>query len=236
LGVAYLALLAMFIALHGKAYYMVPFYCVLFAAGGAAWEQVRGRARPVLAGLAMLSVIGLGCVVAPMALPILSPEQTIAHGKRLGITPPQAERAAIAELPQHLADMFGWNELVATVAKVRATLPAEERARVQIIAGNYGEAAAIDWLGPTWGLPSAYSPHNAYFMWATPEATDAPVIVLGRRLTDGDKLNTVFDQVTMVGRTACNHCMPYERDLSVFLCRGWKNPPGRIWPTLKFFF
>ncbi len=235
LGVAYLALLVLFVVMHGKAYYLVPFYCVLFAAGGAAWEGVSGRARPTLAGLGVVSIVGLGCVTAPLAIPVLSPVQTIAHGKRLGISPPQAERAAVAELPQHLADMFGWDELVAKVAEIRDMLPEGERAQAQIVAGNYGEAAAVDWLGPARGLPRAHSPHNAYFRWGPPKAADGPVIVVGRRF-DRTRLDTLFEQVTVAGRTTCDHCMPHERDLPVYLCRGWRRPPAELWPALKLYY
>jgi 4-amino-4-deoxy-L-arabinose transferase-like glycosyltransferase len=236
LGIAYLTLLASFILMKGKAYYLVPFYVVLFAAGGAAWEQTAGRLRRGLATVAVFAIVGVGCLTAPLAMPVLSPEATIAWSKKLGLAPPQAERAALAELPQHLADMFGWPELVASVAQVRDALPADERNHAQILVGNYGEAAAIDWLGPAYGLPPARAPHNAYFMWGPPRTTDGPVIVLGNRRIDEPRLHDYFERVSLVGRTRCRHCMPFERDLPVFLCRGFKRPAADIWPSLKFYF
>jgi hypothetical protein len=236
LGVAYLALLLLFIVLRGKAYYLVPYDCVLFAAGGVAWEQVSRRLRHGLAVVGMVAIVGIGALTAPLAMPLLSTEATIAWSSRIGLRPPRAERAAVAELPQHLADMFGWPEMVATLARARDTLPVEERGRVQVVAGNYGEAAAIDWLGPAQGLPKAHSPHNAYFMWGPPANTNAPVIVLGGRHLDETRLAGYFEQVTQVGETTCDHCMPHERNLPVFVCRGWKRPPAEIWPTLRFYY
>jgi len=235
LGVAYLVLLVLFIAMRGKAYYLVPFYGVLFAAGGAAWERTARRWRRGLAVVGVVAIVGLGTLTAPLAMPVVSPEATIAWSKRLGLAPPQAERAAVAELPQHLADMLGWPELVASVASVRDALPPTERERVQIVAGNYGEAGAIDWLGPALGLPPAHSFHNAYFMWGPPTTSDGPVIVVGGRGL-GERLGGLFAQVALAARTDCRHCMPHERDLPIYVCRGWKRPAEAAWPALKHFF
>jgi 4-amino-4-deoxy-L-arabinose transferase-like glycosyltransferase len=235
LGLSYLVLLVLFVVMRGKAYYLLPFYSVLFAAGGAAWERTTGRLRQGLAILGVVVIAGVGGLTAPLAMPVVSPEATIAWSKRLGLAPPQAERSAVAELPQHLADMLGWPELVASVARVRDALPAHERNHVQIVVGNYGEAGAIDWLGPAHGLPPAHSPHNAYFMWGPPKTTPEPVIVVGGRWL-GDRLGGLFDTVSIEGHSDCRYCMPHERDLPIFVCRGWKLPASEIWPTLKHFY
>lgn len=236
LGVSYLLLLALFIVMRGKAYYLVPFYCALFAAGGAAVEVWFGRLRPVFAGLVTLTIVGLGALAAPLAMPMVSPDATIAWSRRLGMAPPQAERAALGDLPQHLADMFGWPELIESLAAIRDRLPSDDRRGLQIVVGNYGEAAAVDWLGGARGLPPARSPHNAYFMWGPPQATSGPVLVLGNRRWDERRLGTAFDQVTLAGRTRCTHCMPHENDLPIYLCRGWKTPPAQLWPGLKLYY
>ena len=52
---------------------------------------------------------------------------------------------------------IGYREMVATVAKVRDTLPVEERARLGVFAGDVGEAGAINLYGPAYGLPTAIS-------------------------------------------------------------------------------
>jgi hypothetical protein len=236
LGASYLALLVLFVVMRGKAYYLVPFYCVLFAAGGAALENWFGRLRPHLAGVVALAIVGLGAAAAPLAMPILTTDATLAWSRRLGLAPPQAERAALGDLPQHLADMFGWPELVESLATIRDRLPVDEQPGLQILVGNYGEAAAIDWLGGARGLPRARSPHNAYFMWGPPQATSGPVLVLGNRRWDERRLATVFVEVMLAGRTHCAHCMPHENDLPIYVCRGWKVPPAELWTALKLYY
>ena len=49
------------------------------------------------------------------------------------------ETRAVGALPQHLADRFGWEELVATIGTVYARLPADERAKACILVNNYKE-------------------------------------------------------------------------------------------------
>ena len=58
-------------------------------------------------------------------------------------------------------------------------LPPEDRARCANLAGNYGEAAAIDLLGPKYGLPRAVSGHNNYYLWGPPSADRSVVITVG---------------------------------------------------------
>jgi hypothetical protein len=48
-------------------------------------------------------------------------------------------------------DRFGWEEKAATVARVYERLPAGEERAACVLAGNYGEAAAIDFSARTWG-------------------------------------------------------------------------------------
>ena len=51
-----------------------------------------------------------------------------------------------------------------TVARVYRSLPADERSQAVIAAQNYGEAAAIEFLGRSPSLP-VISGHNQYFLW-----------------------------------------------------------------------
>src|SRR5205823_6605423 len=77
----------------------------------------------------------------------------------------ETERHRPSVLPQDWADMQGWPELAGAVAKVFASLPPGDQAHTAIVAGNYGEAAAIDFFGPRHGLPPALSGHNQYSLW-----------------------------------------------------------------------
>ncbi|HEY6306815.1 MAG TPA: hypothetical protein VI488_10215 [Candidatus Angelobacter sp.] len=52
-----------------------------------------------------------------------------------------------------LREEIGWPELVETVAGIRDSLPPQDRTRLGVLAGNYGEAGALNLYGPKYGLP-----------------------------------------------------------------------------------
>jgi hypothetical protein len=70
----------------------------------------------------------------------------------------------VAELPQTLADRFGWEGMTEPVARVHDRLPPEERSEACVLTGNYGEAGAIDFFGAKHGLPKSISTHNSYYL------------------------------------------------------------------------
>ena len=157
LGVTYLLLLAAFIALRGKNYYLTSIYPVLFAGGAVAFERITpGRWRWTQPTYAIILAVTT-TVLTPLFSPILSPEKAIAYQRALGIEPLRAENQATGPLPQYFADEFGWEEMAREVARVYHALPPAEQARTAIFANSYGQAGAIDFFAAKYGLPQAVS-------------------------------------------------------------------------------
>jgi hypothetical protein len=234
LGIAYLAIFAVFVAQQGKVYYLAPIYPVLFAAGAVMLERwtARRRLRWAMPAATALYVVG-GLAILPLAVPILSEEHLIAYQRGLGVEEPQMERNRRATLPQTFADMHGWSELVDTVARVYDQLPAEQRGRAVVLVVNYGEAGAIDFLGRSRGLPRAISGHNNYWLWGPGDLRgDDTVIAVGPSRED---LEAAFEQVERVDTVRCQYCMPYENDLPVHVVRGLRAPVNEYWQRLKRF-
>ena len=75
----------------------------------------------------------------------------------------KTERDSTAELPQIYADMFGWDNMATQVAACLSRIAEVRTGGCAILAGNYGEAGAIDHYGPALGLPEAISGHNSYY-------------------------------------------------------------------------
>ena len=50
--------------------------------------------------------------------------------------------------------------MVQAVARVHGSLPPADRTRAGIYTENYGEAGAVDFFGPRFGLPGAISAHR----------------------------------------------------------------------------
>lgn len=120
--------------------------------------------------------------------------------------------------------------LACEVARVYRTLAPEEQARASVYAQNYGEAGAIDFFGRRLGLPGAVSGHNNYWLWGPGERAADPLVIVGGDLADHQR---AFEEVTAAGRHTCRYCMPYERDLTIWIARRPKAPVAELWLLVK---
>jgi hypothetical protein len=233
LGWIFLAVLGFFLATRAKPYYLAPAFVPLLAAGGVALEAWLRPPKLAWMKPALVALLaGGGAVTTPFAMPVLPVEAYIRYADFFGLQPPSGERTKLGKLPQHYADMFGWEEMVATVAQVYQSLPAEERQPCAIFTGNYGEAGAIDFFGKRYGLPKAISGHNNYWLWGPGPYTGEIVIVVGGDL---EALREIFDDVRLGAIHAHPYAMPYESNLPVYVCRKPKLSLPEIWPRTKHY-
>jgi hypothetical protein len=234
LGIAFIAVVLLLV-LNGtsRASYLAPAYTMLFAAGGVALARTLLPERlPLLRGAAIGVLLAGGAALAPLALPLLPVDAYVAWAARLGRAPSTEERKELGRLPQHFADMHGWEDIVAEVARVYHALPAADRARVSIFTYNYGEAGAIDVLGRRHGLPPAVSGHNNYWLWGTRGRSGEVLIVIGG--TREGHLR-VFESAEPAGVTDCGDCMPYENHQTIWVLRGPRYPVADVWPQLRHY-
>ena len=229
----FVVVLGTFIALKAKNYYVIPIYPMLFAAGAIGLEHITHGRRigTWIRSASVALVIAAGALLAPMAAPLLSPENFIRYQAALGLKPPEIEHQQTGPLPQWFADEFGWPEMVEKVALVYNSLPPEERARTAIFANGWGEAAAVDFYGPRYGLPQAISKHNSYWIWGPGQYDGSTMIILR---SGGRNEPKMFQSVEPAG--SVGH--PYARRdefFEIYLCRGMKYNLRDIWPRLKLF-
>jgi hypothetical protein len=232
LGWSYLVCYTVFFLLHGKNYYLAPIYPVLLAAGAVVIEL--GLEQPRRAWLKPVIIVALlagGAYLAPVVIPVFSPDKFIAYTRTLPFQLPHMEHShARAILPQWYADQFGWEEIVAETAKAWNQLRPEERPDCGIFAQDYGQAGAIDFLGRRYRLPPALSGHQSYFLWGPRGYSGNCMIVLDDRK---EVLDRLWEQVRYVGTSAEN---PYalEKRIDVFVCKGAKfGTLAQLWPRLK---
>ena len=231
LAIAWLVLFLIFVTQHGKPYYLAPIYPALLAFGAQRIEQWLGKA--VARGAALVSVVVLGILMAPLVLPILPVDTFIRYQQMIGGTPPSTgERLKIGALPQYYADMFGWREMAAKVAEVYRSLPAEDRMRAVFFGNNYGEAAAIDIYGRGLGLPPAISGHNNYYLWGPRGHDGSVIIIIGG---DAGHYAELFASYRVAGRIDSSYAMPYETDQPIYVLYGIKAPLESSWPQVKHY-
>jgi hypothetical protein len=218
-------------ALKAKDYYLAPIYPMLFAAGGVLWEKIAEAHRclrwvkPAVPAI----VIILGIVALPLTVPILPVDKIVSYEQALGIKTTRTEVAHAGPLPQHFGDEFGWQEMVQAVASVYNSMAPEQRAQTGILAGNYGEAGAIDFFGPRYGLPAAISAHQNCYFWGPHQYSGESLILLqwsredARRwchdVQEGPKLDPEYGMG--------------EEHYTILICHGFKEPLAQAWPTLR---
>jgi Dolichyl-phosphate-mannose-protein mannosyltransferase len=248
LGWSYLVCFTVFFVLHGKNYYLAPIYPMLLAAGAVVIESaIEGKSaalindtpdnsRPRLAWLKPVIIIILlatGAHLAPIVVPVFSPDHFLAYARTLPMKLPVMEHGhERSPLPQWYSDQFGWEEIVAETAVAWNRLSPDERKdeACGIFAQDYGQAGAIDFLGRKYGLPRSLSGHQTWFLWGPRGYSGNCLIVLddNRR-----RLEELFTSVEYVGRSADN---PYalEKEINVFICRGAKfGTLAQLWPGNK---
>ncbi len=232
LGWTYIVCYAVLFALHGKNYYLSPVYPMLLAAGAVLIESALDRPIGVwLKPAIVVILLAAGAYLAPITVPVFSPDHFLAYVKRLPFKLPVMEyQHKRAVLPQWYADQFGWNEIVAETAQAWNQLAPAEHPDCAIFAQDYGQAGAIDFLGRRYGLPPALSGHQTYFLWGPRGYSGNCMIVLDDR---PDRLEQFFQHVQYVGTSADN---PYalEKRIDIFICRGSKfGTLAQVWPQLK---
>jgi hypothetical protein len=232
LGWCYLVCYSVFLVLHGKNYYLAPVYPMLLAAGAVVIAS--GISRPHLSWLKPAIAVVLlanGAYLAPVVVPMLSPDRFLAYAKYLPFKLPVMEHAhARAALPQWYSDQFGWQEIVDETGVAWNRLAPAERQDCGIFAQDYGQAGAIDFLGRRSGLPASLSGHQTWFLWGPRGYSGDCMIVLD---DSRENLERLWQQVDYVGTSAAN---PYalEQQLDVFICRGKKfDSWSGLWPQLK---
>jgi hypothetical protein len=176
------------------------------------------------------AVVLAGLVLAPFVLPILPINDFLAYQQAFGgFTPVLMEKTAPALLPQQFADEFGWEEMAHKTALAFNRLPGEEKRRTAIFANDYGEAAAIDFFGPRYGLPQAIGKNESFWLWGPRDYTGKTVLVLG---SDGTGDRGHFKTVDTVGRVDD----PYSRadeHFDLYLCQDLSTDLHTLWPKLK---
>jgi 4-amino-4-deoxy-L-arabinose transferase-like glycosyltransferase len=232
LGWAVTVTFTVLLMVKGKNYYVAPIYPILFAAGAGAAERATAHrllwARPAYVGALAAS----GVILAPLVIPILPVDSFIRMEQALGgFTPVTFEALPPAPLPQYFADEFGWEEMVRETARAYAAVPAEQRAQTAIFANDYGQAAAIDFFGPRYGLPPSISRAESFWLWGPRQYTGTSVIVLG---SDGSGDRAHFATVQVVGNVRSHYARADER-FDIFWCRDLTAAPNldALWPAIR---
>jgi hypothetical protein len=229
----YVAILLLMIFTNSKTYYMAAFYPAIISISAAALSYLISNKKYLWLRYSLASfILPAYIIVLPISLPVLPVDTYIKYADKLGIGIPSSERHKTGMLPQHYADMFGWENMTATVAKVYHSLPEEEKIKCGIFTGNYGEAGAINFFGDKYNLPKAISGHNNYWLWGYENYSGEVMIVLGTGLKANMEL---FNEVEPVEIIVSHYAMPYENNLPIYICKKPRYSLKNMWQKVKHF-
>jgi Dolichyl-phosphate-mannose-protein mannosyltransferase len=242
LGWSYLFCYAFFFLQHGKNYYLAPIYPMLLAAGAVVIEAALDRPEPEhperihpraqwLKPTIVILLLANGVYLAPITVPVFSPEHFLEYTKYLPFKLPVMEHAhARAALPQWYSDQFGWKEIADEAVVAWNQVPANQTKDCGIFAQDYGQAGAIDFFDRGKGLPPVISGDRTYFLWGPRGYSGNCLIVLD---DTREKLETLFQHVEYLGTSADNP-WALEKEIDFYLCEGPKfGTLTDLWPKVK---
>ena len=221
----FVAMLAFFLVVGGKPYYLASAYPAVLAAGGVAletWLTPRVTAWRVLVG----SLAATGVALALLALPLL-PLRTVDEviGALFGWAVPSMA------LTHDMHGMYGWEEHAETIDRVYRSLPAEERSRASVLAGSYSQAAAINRFRKL-DSPRAVSGNMTYYLWGPDGARGDVLIAYG---LPRELLDRHYRTCAEGARLDAPLARPWDTDLPVYVCRGPLGTMAELWPEVRQF-
>ncbi len=165
---AYILVIILLIELHGKNYYSLGIYPVLFAFGAYHLERFTEQRSRVWRYVFVLLPFLIGATFIPLALPIAKPAALanlyeVMHSKKTGAL--KWEDLQNHPLPQDFADMLGWEEMTQKMAQAYNTLDSNEKAHTFLFCDNYGEAGAVNYYRYKYNLPEAHSDNGSFLYW-----------------------------------------------------------------------
>jgi 4-amino-4-deoxy-L-arabinose transferase-like glycosyltransferase len=224
LGWMYAVPLALFLLMRGRDYYLAPAYPMLYAAGAVWGEQwlatLQGESARRVRAVTWVALVADVTIAAAVALPIAPVNST------------WWKMAAKVDIT--FSDEIGWPEFVQTVAQVRDQLPAEERARAGILAGNYGEVDALNLYGEKYGLPRAISGVNSSWERGYGDAAQT-VIVAGY---SREALEKHFASCQVAAHSWNQYGVANEETTEhpdIFVCRGLQESWAEFWKGMRKF-
>ncbi len=228
-GYTYFILSALYLVLGAKVYYLAPIYPVLIAAGGVPIERALRSVRWARIAYPIVLLVS-GALIAPLAFPILPMQSFLAYQSLIDVRGIKMERHPVGRVPQHFADMLGWDTLVRSIAQVYDALPPAEQRQAAILTGNYGQASAIDFFGPRYHLPQAISGHNNYYIYGPRGASGRVVLAIG---VEPSLLRGEFRRVERVGTFHDDFLLPDQNTLPIYKCTQPIGSMADWWPKVR---
>lgn len=210
---------------RGRFYYLAPVYPMLMA-GGRVWSERPRSAPPVQKKISSPTLRYSVLVVSSLLMLAIS----------LPLAPVNSGWWRFnTSLNPEPREEIGWPELVGEVARIRDTIPAAQQSRLGILAGNYGEAGAVNLYGPAYGLPKAISGIDSYWLRGYGNPPPETLIVVG---LDRETADHFFTGCQLAGHTFNRFGILNEETRDhpdLFVCHGPRQSWPEFWKNFQYF-
>jgi 4-amino-4-deoxy-L-arabinose transferase-like glycosyltransferase len=221
----FLTTFIIFLVAKGRSYYVAPAYVMLVAAGSVWWmnwlagrsTRLRQAGTGSLYGLLVLGSLAGIIIVKPVA-PINSTLWKVS-----------------SRLNPEVVEMVGWPDLAAQVSSIYQAIPDDQRARTVILAGNYGEAGALDLYGRELGLPRVISGADSFWYRGYGDPEPVTVIVVG---FERSYAGNFFVSCVPAGAVSNQYNIRNEestRHTGLFVCRQPRQSWDKLWEKMLWF-
>ena len=181
-GWAIIFVITLLVIGHGKSYYGMGAYPILFSFGAVCLERWTAGRLSFLRYVMMAFVLIIGCFIDTIALPFLPPQQLAAYYARNSLVRKmgflQWEDQKDHPLPQDFADMLSWREMTGKIAKVYIGLDSSEKRQALLDCDNYGENGAVNYYGPEYHLPPAMGHQANFLLWVPTDFYKSNIVIL----------------------------------------------------------
>jgi hypothetical protein len=233
LGTAVILFFIAYLSQQSKFYYMLPVLPFLLAAGAAGFEHwTRDRLRR-LRVIYAAPVLLLGMALLPFGLPLLSVDTFAAYARMWDVgSRMHMEKNDAKRIPGYFGQRIGWDEFAKKVAAVYYSVPDSERTDCGILGFHYSDAGAVDYFGPSLGLPNAISRHMSYWLWGPGKYSGKVMIVI---YSGKIHLKDYFRNVKLKDTYEFPYVDDTNRMKYIFMCRDPVKPLPEMWKEMKTF-
>lgn len=214
-----------FLALgKSKAYYFYPAVITLFVFGSIWFEQnILTQKAWVIYPVSALFIIS-GALMMPLGLAVLPLNTFISYahlGKGNGRYPIDCDE---------FYSPYKWDKTLAALQSVYDSLPANEQKDCLIWGKHYSQAGAVDFYKSGHQLPSAFSLHGSFYLWAPDGPMPQTVIAFTNGEAGIDFFEPFFETVVAV-KQVYNPYADFDKDLwqTIYICK----KPRQTFSVLK---
>jgi hypothetical protein len=199
---AYISVVIILVALHGKDYYAMGAYPALFAFGAYYLEKLTALGwKKIWRYVCIAFSLILGSFIFPLLMPIAKPAALATYYKKI-----DAEKTGVLKwedqknhsLPQDFADMVEWKETAMKAGKLFQSLSPGDQKKTMVFARGYFFAAALNFHAKEAGLPEVYSDNASFLLWMPEKYAIKNIILISHHLPNAsDRIARQFEKITV---------------------------------------